>query len=273
MSAKDELLAKVSEATNRLHADLAAGHSQRLTDYLAFLGRFHRYSFGNTMLIYFTMPTATHVAGYHRWRELGRQVRKGEHGIAILAPCMRKVAEDEDSDESPAKRKVMGFRTAFVFDISQTDSIDGAEVPTIGDTTGEVGDWIGRLECHIHGLGIELAYCQLGAANGRSFGGRIEIADGLDEPVRLRVLAHELAHELLHGPAERLGLPKAVRELEAESVAFVVTQAAGLTNERSPDYIGLQGGTAEMLTASLERVRKTAADILSALAEVEAVAA
>jgi hypothetical protein len=90
---------------------------------LEFRSKFHRYSFGNCWLIYLQCPTATLVAGFRRWKELGRQVRKGEKGITILAPMTFK-SEDENGEEI---KKVGGFRNAYLFDVSQTE---GDEVPT-----------------------------------------------------------------------------------------------------------------------------------------------
>ena len=92
---------------------------------LKFRSKFHSYSFRNAYLIYLQCPTATLVAGYRRWQELGRQVRKGETSLAILAPILKKMEGEGGDDE----RKVVGFRTARVFDISQTDGEPLPELP------------------------------------------------------------------------------------------------------------------------------------------------
>jgi antirestriction protein ArdC len=86
--------------------------------WLATAAKFHRYSLGNMLLIARQCPDATHVAGYQRWRELGRQVRKGERGIAILAPCTFKVRDQQTDDERVILR---GLRVVHVFDVTQTD--------------------------------------------------------------------------------------------------------------------------------------------------------
>ena len=83
--------------------------------------KFHHYSLNNCWLIALQFPTATQVAGYKRWQELGRQVKKGEKSIAILAPLIKR---DKETDE----RKVIGFRTASVFDLYQTE---GPELPSL----------------------------------------------------------------------------------------------------------------------------------------------
>src|ERR1700686_951811 len=81
------------EALDRLSAELAAGRSEALQKYLATMGRFHRYSWGNTLLIASQRPDAPHVAGFHAWHQLGRSVKKGEKGIMILAPMVFKQKE------------------------------------------------------------------------------------------------------------------------------------------------------------------------------------
>ena len=96
---QDELQKKVDDALANLQSALSNGDSDTLKAYLAFLGRFHNYSFGNQILIYLQNPDATHVAGFQRWKALGRYVKKGETGIRILAPMVRgRNAEAEISE-------------------------------------------------------------------------------------------------------------------------------------------------------------------------------
>jgi N-terminal domain of anti-restriction factor ArdC len=91
--------------------------------------RFHRYSWRNCMLIQLQRPGAARVAGYRTWQSLGRQVRKGEHGIAILAPCKyRRVETDQESGEERESWALRGFRAEHVFDVSQTEGEPLAEV-------------------------------------------------------------------------------------------------------------------------------------------------
>ena len=99
--------------------------------------RFHTYSINNQLLIYLQCPQATRVCGYRAWQRVGRQVRKGERGIQILAPCRRvKALESEVSDEPERVQVLTGFRVVRVFDISQTD---GDELPEVAPRrlTGE----------------------------------------------------------------------------------------------------------------------------------------
>src|ERR671919_2702965 len=95
----DALKKLTTESLNDLAAMLAEGHSERLTSLLATMARFHRYSLHNVCLIVAQRPTATRVAGFHTWRTIGRFVRKGEKGIAILAPIVRRRREETQEDE------------------------------------------------------------------------------------------------------------------------------------------------------------------------------
>ena len=84
--------------------------------------RFHQYSWGNCLLIAHQCPGATYVAGYHRWRDLGRQVRKGEKGIMILARIVaRRKRELVDGKDELDSNTVLAYRAVYVFDVSQTE--------------------------------------------------------------------------------------------------------------------------------------------------------
>src|SRR5579859_693323 len=110
---KSEQIKEITErATEQLVAALNAGHSEALTGYLKAIGRFHRYSLHNVMLIASQKPNASYIAGFRTWNELGRFVKKGEKGILILAPIVRWKTEIEvDLEETPAS--VAGFRAAY----------------------------------------------------------------------------------------------------------------------------------------------------------------
>jgi len=113
--------AKISkQAFSKLVEAVEAGRSKTLVEYLRAMGRFHKYSLANTMLIHFQKPDATHVAGYRNWQNLGRYVKKGEHGLAIIAPIVRRksIGEDEQGKE-PAEEIIVAFKTAYVFDIGR----------------------------------------------------------------------------------------------------------------------------------------------------------
>jgi antirestriction protein ArdC len=232
----------IAENVKSLIAQLEAGHSDALTAYLDAMSRFHNYSFGNILEIARQRPDATRVAGLYAWNQLGRKVKKGEKGIRILAPIIgikRKKDEEAQKDITTQNTRVLvGFRNAYVFDVSQTE---GAELPTLREMTGTVGENRGRLVSFIEAQGIELAFTEkIAPALGMSYGGKIAILPGQSEAEEFSTLVHELAHEMLHKAARRTTTTKVVRETEAEAIAFVIGKAVGLeTGTASADYVVL----------------------------------
>lgn len=268
---RNEALKKSDEALQELAAALASGKSEMLIKYLEMVSRFHQYSFSNCMLIYLQLPNATFVAGFQQWRKLGRWVRRGEKGIVILAPVLTrkdrpKVDGDQSSPEvSSGQRRILcGFRTAYVFDVSQTE---GEELAEFAKLNGDPGRMSEKLESFILSKSIEIEYANdLGGANGVSIGGKIRILSSLEPAQRFSTMVHELAHELLHRDNRRSETTKAIRETEAEAVAFVVCRSIGLEcSSRASDYIQLHCGDVELLSRSLDFIRRVAAEIIAAL--------
>jgi len=257
----------VTQQLDSLSTALSSGHSEELQNYLTAMARFHRYSLSNVFLILLQNPDATHVAGYHTWRSLGRHVKEGEKGIAIIAPMRlanRTDGESPQSAEPSTEEPSLRFRCAHVFDVSQTD---GEALPNIGEATGDPGSFTDRLKNLVRQLSIELEYSDsLGGALGVSKGGRIEIKPGLTPAQEFSVLVHELAHELLHHKNREARPSKTVRETQAEAVAYIVAEGIGLdTHGASTNYIQLYQGDAKTLLSSLEEIRAAATEILSAL--------
>jgi antirestriction protein ArdC len=256
----------IRENVAYLIEQLEAGHSEALTAFLDAMARFHNYSFGNVLLIARQRPGATHVAGIRTWNKLGRRVKRGEKGIAILAPVVskrsRQPEEDSQPEETENPRPVLrGFRHVYVWDEAQTE---GAPLPTLGETTGEVGEYLDRLRDFVAARGIRLEYREdIAPALGVSYGGRIAVLPGQSKPEEFTALVHETAHEFLHHAEGHTD--QTVRETEAEAVAFVVARAVGLNAGTSVAYIQLYHGDAELLIESLEVVQQTASQILSAI--------
>ena len=183
---------ELAEATD------AARMSEEMVRYLEACARFHQYSPFNIWLILMACPYATHVAGYQTWRSLGRYVRKGERGIPILAPIFYR----EDSGDPDSRQVLTGFRSVYVFDVSQTD---GKPLP-------EPPDWkspeqnqklFDRLVEFAKTKGISVSVKKLDREiQGVSLGGSIVV----DPCAGTKTLIHEIAHELLH--AWRKFLPR-----------------------------------------------------------------
>jgi hypothetical protein len=260
---KAEEAKKIADrALEQLAHSLKQGCSEELTRYLAMLARFHKYSFGNVMLILWQMPSASHVAGFNTWKQLGRFVKKGEKGIVIIAPMViRKNDEQATDGEKPVT--IMRFRGVHVFDVSQTD---GQPLPAPARIGGNPDRHLSRVREVIaeHGITLDNADVPFGA-EGVSRGGRISIRPGLSPAQEFSVTVHEFAHEMLHRGEDR-PVSKTVRETEAEAVAFVVYQAIGLeSGTAASDYIKLYDGKSETLAGSLDRIQRVATEIISAL--------
>ena len=247
---------------------LEAGHSEALTHYLNAMSRFHSYSFGNVLEIARQMPAASRVAGFWTWKNLGRSVNAGAKGIRILAPVVgvrrKKDAEAETDITRQNERVLLGFRNAYVFDISQTNGVD---LPEMESVIGDPGENVERLTEFLASKGIAVSYSEkIAPALGMSYGGRIALVPGQSKAETFSTLVHEAGHELLHRSERRTATTKTVRETEAEAVAFVVGKAVGLVNgSASADYIQLYKGNASLLAESLEVIQQTASVILAAL--------
>jgi hypothetical protein len=250
-------------AIAKLMDALERGQSDALKTFLRVMSRFYRYSWGNILLIYSQRPDATHVAGFHGWLKMRRFVRKGEKGIVILAPMVgRKKSDDEITEDT--QTRLFGFRAAHVFDVSQTD---GDPLPEFATVNGDPQGYGDRLKQFVATQKIALEYdAKIAPAKGMSSGGKITLLPDMPPAEDFAVLAHEAAHELLHRGDRRKETTHAVRETEAEAVAFVVCQAIGLDlNTSSSDYIQLHSGDRATLAESLAFVQQTASAILQAI--------
>ncbi len=225
------------------------------------LGEGVRYSLGNTILIAMQMPTATHVASFRSWkRDFNRYVRKGERGIEILVPMLVKDRDEEEQDEE--RRRLVGFRVGHVFDVSQTD---GEPLPTLVDeVAGGVERYAAVMEAvrAVSAYPVELvADLPEGTKGYFRRGELIAIREGMGEGQTVKTALHELAHSRLHdGDPE--GMPdRAMREVQAESVAYAVSAALGLdTSGYSFGYVAswAVGKTDEEMRACLQVVRDAA---------------
>jgi hypothetical protein len=262
----------IKQAVDFLLQQLEAGKSETLTAYLAAMARFHSYSFGNILAIARQRPSASRVAGFYAWKELGRFVKRGEKGIQILAPMIghRRNKDNADqnsrSDDNPKPQPVLiGFRAVYVFDVTQTE---GADLPEFEHSiSGEVGAHRDRLTDFLAQQNITLEYNEnIAPALGVSYGGKIALLPGQSEAEDFTSLVHETAHELLHKSTRRTITTQTVRETEAEAVAFIVGEAIGLEmGHVASDYIQMYAGNASLLAESLEVVQHTSAVILEAI--------
>jgi N-terminal domain of anti-restriction factor ArdC len=120
----EERRAQVAGLRDRLEAWQELTDAGLIAEYLA---RFDGYWPRNAMLIAMQCPHATEVRGFKAWLAEGRCVRRGEHGIQILAP-MPDREEEKRADEARDRgeemvRKGLRCRIAYVFDVAQTDEL------------------------------------------------------------------------------------------------------------------------------------------------------
>ena len=262
--AHDQLAAAVTSLTE-------SGGWQRM---LAVAARFHRYSANNVLLIMVQRPDATRVAGYRKWQtQFGRQVRKGEKGIAILAPMTARIEPDGDvpAAERERQRLLRGFRVTHVFDIAQTD---GPPLPDVHPQllTGDADPTLfAALTAQVTAAGFRVVRERPDdpEVNGDvHFVDRVvRIRPELAPAQAVKTLAHELGHVMLHDPRiDPPALSRDVAEVEAESVAFLVTGAHGIdSGDYTIPYVaGWAGGQTGTVVATAERVLSTAATILAA---------
>jgi len=260
-----DLEATVEAAISTLADQLSLGHTAGYLDVLGFYGRFHRYSISNTLLIRAQRPEARLVAGMKRWNSLGYRIRSGERATWIWAP-VKKRSVDEVTGE--IIEGVVGFRPAPVFADGQLLIPQDKPLPTLFRRLPD--------DCHrlyeaarqrVVAAGIDVAEVDLPTGiQGASVGGRVLIKAGLDSRSKVLVLAHEVSHELAHHGDESDGTSRQIRELEAESVAFVVGRVLGVDNPFSADYLINYGIEPEALKAALTTVQRLVRRVVAIIA-------
>mgnify|MGYP001330984454 CR=1 FL=1 len=248
-----QLQTRIKQFVERLADEVEATKSSApLLEYLRFASTFHDYSIHNSMLIMMQCPQATQVAGFHAWRKLGRTVKRGERGIAILAPITMKKQSDDDPDERTAET-VTRFRTVYVFDVSQTEGDDLPEAPVLtGDACDEDLALALTLFADEQGIAIKSEKIN-GNAMGLSKGGMIILDEELEGADRFAVMVHEIGHELLKHRERRNELDKQAREIEAESVAFVVCEHFSVPCT-APAYLALHNADSKEIIARLSHI-------------------
>lgn len=282
---------RVAELTDKLESGIMNLYaSDNYAQYISAMAKFHHYSFSNAFLILLQRPNASYVAGYNTWKSLGRQVKRGEQGIMILAPCnfsavmeckkrdpkTGEIVIGPDGQPETEKKRISPnrFKIAHVFDMSQTE---GKELPQIAvsELTGEVDDFSSVYErlAALSPLPVEQRDFPGTAKGYTSFTENLVVVrSGMSQVQTIKTLVHEIAHAKLHNPKDVLDetdqRKKRQKEVEAESIAYVVCQHYGIdTSDYSLGYVaGWSKGTelAE-LKASLDTIHRTAGEIIDAI--------
>lgn len=274
---------KIQAALNRIEEGLATINTDEdWLKYLSFQSQFYNYSFRNTMLIYLQNPEASFVKGYKAWNKLGRYVKKGAKGLAILAPCYRKVedfkepdneSEYQDSEgEKVTKKVISGFRAAYVFDIADTDGSDEylpVLVKGLVGNSGQEKEIYEKLKAFIsmeHPVQEVTGTASKGSYNLET--GVICVRSDVEYLQKIKTILHEYAHSIDFAMHPGQDISRNRRELVAESVAFVVSLRLGLDTSRySMGYIKSWLKDKDELKIVADAVQKVAAKIINNLAE------
>lgn len=254
-------------------------------DWLAHAAKFHRYSFNNQLLIKVQCPNATQVAGFNKWKEMGRAPKKGSKAIWILAPSVVKVKDKDGNvltDKDGKEMTRTWFRGVNVFDVSQTEGDPVPDPPVVKYTRTEgvaPPQMHTDLENQITKRGYQIEYRELpekGPEGWTNFSSKeVVVSTRYSDAHTAMVLAHELAHiALSHGDDAREyhtgpGGERPAMEVEAESVAYVIGKRYGLESSSSAfAYIHnwAQGDTARV-KGTAEAVVKACKEILGDIPE------
>ena len=291
--------ARLKEITDSIETGIRElFQSDKYRQYLSTMSRFHRYSVNNVMLIHMQKPDATHVAGFNKWRDnFGRNVRKGEKGIKIIAPTPYKKKIEEAKLDPDTKRPMLDadgnaimeektiqipmYKVVSVFDVSQTE---GKPLPELAEKlTGNVQEYEAFMEALKRSAPVPIRIEPMGADMDGYFSAseqRIAIREGMSQVQTVSAVVHEIAHSKLHNyqkeqeqaAAENEAAPPVARksreteEIEAESISYAVCAYYGVeTGANSFGYLASWSKDKELsaLRESLETINKTSSGLIS----------
>ena len=283
MDKKNKNQEKIQAALNRIEEGLdTINTDEDWLHFLAFQSLFYNYSFRNAMLIYLQNPEASYVKGFKAWNQIGRYVKKGAKGLAILAPCYRKVedfkepenkSEYQDSEgEKVIKRVISGFKVTYVFDIADTDGSDEylpVLVKGLAGNSEQEQEIYEKLKVFIsteHPVQEVTGTASKGSYNLAT--GVISVRSDVEYLQKIKTILHEFAHAIDFAMHPEEDISRNRRELIAESVAYVVSMRLGLDTSRySISYIKSWLKDKEELKIVADTVQKVAAKIINSLAE------
>ena len=276
---------KIKAALNRIEDCLATINTDKdWLKFLSFQSLFYNYSASNAILIYSQNPEASYVKGYKSWNQLGRYVKKGAKGLAILAPCIKKIEEFAEPDDKAVyedeqgkkvtKKVVSGYRVVYVYDIADTDGSD-EYLPVL--VKGLAGNSEAEKEIYERLLAViskeHTVKEILGTASKGSYNldtRVISVRADLEYLQKIKTLLHEYAHAIDFTMHPEADIQRNRRELIAESVAFVVALRLGLdTSSYSMSYIQSWLKDKDELKLIADAVQKVSAHIINQLAESE----
>lgn len=286
LESRDKRTDELQQITDKLEKGVVeVFQSDRYKQFLDTMAKFPRYSVNNSLLIMMQKPDAQLCQSFTGWKQMGRYVKKGEKGISILAPAPYKIEREQtkldekgrpvfDADGEPVKEKVevtiRAFKVVKTFDLSQTD---GKELPTIGpsELVGNIEGYPKLLQALQEISPVPVSF-ELIDGDAKGFyhleDKKIVVQDGMSEVQTIKTLLHEIAHQKLHDKdnvPEAKDISRNGKEVEAESVAYVVCQHYGInTSDYSFSYVAgwSEGKETPELKASLDKIRQTASEFI-----------
>ena len=286
LESRDKRADELQQITDKLEKGVVeVFQSDRYKQFLDTMAKFPRYSVNNSLLIMMQKPDAQLCQSFTGWKQMGRYVKKGEKGISILAPAPYKIEREQtklddkgrpvfDADGEPVKEKVevtiRAFNVVKTFDLSQTD---GKELPTIGpsELVGNIEGYPKLLQALQEISPVPVSF-ELIDGDAKGFyhleDKKIVVQDGMSEVQTIKTLLHEMAHQKLHDKdnvPEAKDISRNGKEVEAESVAYVVCQHYGInTSDYSFSYVAgwSEGKETPELKASLDKIRQTASEFI-----------
>lgn len=286
IESRDKRADELHQITDKLEKGVKdVFQSDKYKQFLNVMAKFPRYSVNNTMLIMMQRPDAQLCQSFTGWKQMGRYVKKGEKGISILAPAPYKIEREQtklddkgrpvfDADGEPVKEKVevtiRAFKVVKTFDLAQTD---GKELPMIGpnELVGSIDGYPKLLQAlqEVSPVPVSFELIDGGAKGYYNLENKsIVIQNGMSEVQTIKTLLHEMAHQKLHDKdtvPEAKDITRNGKEVEAESVAYVVCQHYGInTSDYSFSYVAgwLEGKETPELKASLDKIRQTASEFI-----------
>ena len=286
LESRDKRADELQQITDKLEKGVVeVFQSDKYKQFLNTMAKFPRYSVNNSLLIMMQRPDAQLCQSFTGWKQMGRYVKKGEKGISILAPAPYKIEKEQtklddkgkpvfDADGEPVKEKVevtiRAFKVVKTFDLAQTD---GKELPTIGpsELVGSIEGYPKILQALQDISPVPVSFEMIGG-EAKGFyhleDKKIVVQDGMSEVQTIKTLLHEMAHQKLHDKdavPEAKDITRSGKEVEAESVAYVVCQHYGInTSDYSFSYVAgwSEGKETPELKASLDKIRQTASDFI-----------
>ena len=251
--------------------------SEKFKSYLDTVAKFHRYSQRNIDLIYSQNPSASQVAGFKKWQnDFKRSVNKGEKGIRIAAPIIKKLTpEDQKRLDTTEEKAIVGYRYLPVFDVAQTS---GEPVLSAKDFVKEnladhqnVTSLYNAFKDYLNqqtDLKVsEVPLATLNGTKGYFQPSTNEIVIGGDEPdnaLKLKTLYHEYAHSQLHGLKSAFkDRPRAYQETQAEAVAYVAMQNIGVdTSNYSLGYVATWAKDKAVIHSALSEIQQVSNKVI-----------